>query len=110
MWWNTIFNMLVVLGCIGTRQDTQVAKIAVEACFWSNTATLLMYVFGATIQDIFALKTGFKQSTVQVTENAGSPMVSQPTIPEASDSNTTIASDRVVISKPMVRQKVRKRK
>ena len=57
MWWNTFFNMVIISYCVSFK-DNDIAAIAVQACFWSNTATLFFYVFGATVQDILALRTG----------------------------------------------------
>lgn len=70
MWCNTVFNMGVIALCLITKQTGDVAKLAVEAGFWSNSATLLFYVFGATTQDILALRSGgsVQHSTVEKTE------------------------------------------
>lgn len=49
--------MVIISYCVAFK-DGSIASLAVEACFWANTATLLFYVFGATTQDIMALRTG----------------------------------------------------
>jgi hypothetical protein len=63
MWWNTVFNMVIIAYCVAFKDGT-IASLAVEACFWSNTATLLFYVFGATTQDILALRSGVSSGTI----------------------------------------------
>lgn len=77
MWWNTIFNMVIISYCVAFKEGT-IASLAVEACFWSNTATLFFYVFGATVQDVLALRSGVvsgkiieSTKSVQVVSSSG---------------------------------------
>lgn len=98
MWYNTIFDMWVICMILLTKQDTQVAQIVASGCLWSLMATLLFYVFGATVQDVMALRTGFKQSTVQVTENAGV-APDQPEVSSLGTSSTVVTSSAVSTKK-----------
>lgn len=55
----TLFCMAVITTCVALDRNGQVALEAVSASFWLLFAIFMVYVLGATSQDIVALRSGY---------------------------------------------------
>lgn len=55
----SLFAMVISSLTVYNGADTEVAMIVVQSSYWLLFGITLLYVFGVTIQDIVALKTGF---------------------------------------------------
>lgn len=58
LFWNTLFNMAVIIYCLYKNNDTKIADTAVTMAFVALISSLGSYVFGAVWDDDNRMKRG----------------------------------------------------